>query len=227
VITWKSSFNRLNEEYGIAKKKKQALDNLFTKGKISQTTHDSFNTEIAAAIVEIEKQQTDLVQKMQLKTQELHSQIQTLEILLANYEIQYVAGEIDDNTYQLEINLLSNGLDAARTELGTVQDAVNQLCASSTPTITIPAAPAPVEITPEITLAAPEPIIQEIIVSPFIEEKLVFEQPIAEAAIEQPIAEAAVVEAAIEQPIAEAAVVEAAIEQPIAEAAIEQPTKNY
>jgi hypothetical protein len=213
VITWKSSFNRLNEEYGIAKKKKQALDNLFTKGKISQTTHDSFNTEIAAAIVEIEKQQTDLVQKMQLKTQELHSQIQTLEILLANYEIQYVAGEIDDNTYQLEINLLSNGLDAARTELGTVQDAVNQLCASSTPTITIPAAPAPVEITPEITLAAPEPIIQEIIVSPFIEEKLVFEQPIAEAAIEQPIAEAA-----IEQPIAEAA-----IEQPIAEAAIEQP----
>ena len=130
VITWKSSFNRLNEELGIAKKKKQALDNLFEKGKISQSTHDSFNAEILAAIAEIEKQQQELAQRMKQKTQELQNQIKTLEILLANYEIQYVAGEIDDNTYQLEINLLGSGLDAATRELEAVQSAVNQLCVS-------------------------------------------------------------------------------------------------
>ena len=64
LISWKHSFKRLNEEYEIAKKKKQALDNLFETGKISQSTRDSFNDEIVAAIAEIEKQQKDLLAKM-------------------------------------------------------------------------------------------------------------------------------------------------------------------
>src|SRR3989304_5066012 len=103
LISWKHSYNRLNEEYEIAKKKKQALDNLFEKGKISQSTHDSFNNEIATAITEIEKQQQTLLEKMQQKTCELKAQINTLEMLLANYEIQHVTGEIDETTYNLEI----------------------------------------------------------------------------------------------------------------------------
>ena len=100
LISWKHSFKRLNEEYELAKKKKQALDNLFENGRISQTTRDSFDSDISAVIVEIEKQQRDLVTKMQGKTQELESQIKTLETLLANYEIQHVVGEIDEDMYQ-------------------------------------------------------------------------------------------------------------------------------
>ena len=60
LISWKYTFKRLNEEYEIAKKKQQALDNLFASGKISQSTNDSFNNEISAAIVAIEKQQKEL-----------------------------------------------------------------------------------------------------------------------------------------------------------------------
>ena len=127
VISWKHSFSRLNEENEIAKKKKLALTSLYEKGRISQSTYDSFNVEIAAAIAEIEKQQNDLIQKMQAKTSDLNSQIKSLEILLANYEIQHVAGEIDDNTYTLEINMLNNGLETAKHELETIQNAVNQL----------------------------------------------------------------------------------------------------
>ena len=215
VITWKSSFNRLNEEYGIAKKKKQALDGLFEKGKISQSTHDSFNCEIVAAIAEIEKQQQELARRMQSKTDELQNQIKTLEILLANYEIQYVAGEIDDNTYQVEINLLGSGLDTAKRELNAVQDAVNQLCAPSAPALEIPAPAPAIEAVPEIIAAAPEPVIEAPIAAPVFEEAPVIEQPIATAEIIAAPAEAApaVVEAAIEQPAE--IIVEAPIEQPI------------
>ena len=39
VISWKYTFKRLNEEYEIAKKKKQALDNLFTKQAKSRKPH--------------------------------------------------------------------------------------------------------------------------------------------------------------------------------------------
>ena len=119
MISWKHSFNRLNEEYEIAKKKKQALDNLYEKGRISQSTHESFDKELSAGIVEIERQQHALLDKMGQKTTDLENQVKTLEMLLTNYEIQHVAGEIDEEIYQLEINLLSNGLATVTSE-GTV-----------------------------------------------------------------------------------------------------------
>lgn len=54
LISWKHSFKRLNEEYEMAKKKKQALDNFLSVGRISQSTYDSFDKEIQEAIAETE-----------------------------------------------------------------------------------------------------------------------------------------------------------------------------
>ncbi|MBX5328798.1 MAG: CdvA-like protein [Candidatus Bathyarchaeota archaeon] len=127
MISWKHSFKRLSEEYEMAKKKKQALDNLLNTGKISPPTHELFNKEIDATVEEIEKQQRALLEKMNTKMMELEEQIKTLEMFLANFEIQHVTGEVDDETYQREINLLSVGLDTARNELGAVKEAINQL----------------------------------------------------------------------------------------------------
>jgi hypothetical protein len=237
VISWKHSFNRLNEENEIAKKKKQALDGLYEKGKISQSTHDSFNADIAAAIADIEKQQQELIGKMTAKTAELQGQIKTLEILLTNYEIQHVAGEIDENTYTLEINLLTNGLDTAKHELETIQNAVTLLCNPTIPepvaqvaaiatvevapiqpqeVIEVAVAASPVEIAPAEVIAAPEPIIQEPVAAPIAEAQVV-EAP---APVEQP---APIAQAEIAQPAPEP-VIEApatVVEQPVI---VEQPT---
>jgi len=130
LISWKHSFNRLNEEYKVAKKKKEALDNLVNSGRISQATYELINTEINEALAEIEKQQEALLEKMNSKMMELEGQIKTLEMLLANSEIQHVTGEVDEEAYQREISLLSMGLETARHELDLVRDAVNQLSTS-------------------------------------------------------------------------------------------------
>ncbi len=245
VISWKHSYNRLNEEYEIAKKKQQALDGLYEKGKISQSTHDSYNNEIASAIAEIQKQQEDLLTKMQIKTAELHNQIKTLEMLLTNYEIQHVTGEIDEDTYTQEINLFNNGLETARRELQTIQDAVNQLCApTSSPspipepipkidaapaqipeTIEVPAACPPTEVTPSYVVSAPEPVIEQVVeAAPIIETPApIVEAPVAEAPAEVAAPEPVpVVEAPIiEQP---AAPVETpVIEAPVVEAPVVEP----
>ncbi len=127
LISWKHSFKRLNEEYELTKKKKQALDALFEKGRISQATRDSFDIDINTVLMEIEKQQTALLAKMQGKAEELGSQIKTLETLLANYEIQHVVGEIDEEIYEREINLLSTALESARLELNMITEATNQI----------------------------------------------------------------------------------------------------
>ena len=155
MISWKYTFKRLNEEYDLATKKKQAIDSLCASGKISQQTRDSFSEDIVKAITEIEKQRQDLGEKMQAKTQELENQLKTLEMLLANYEIQHVVGEIDEEIYAREINLLSITLETTKNELGIIKDATNQLFgvskpveAPATPEIMPPKTEAPVESAP-------------------------------------------------------------------------------
>lgn len=127
LISWKPFFERLSEEYEMAKKKKQALDNLLNTSKISQSTYELFNKEIDEAIAEIERQQKALLDKMDSKMGELEERVKTLEMLLANFEIQHVTGEVDEEVYQREIGPLSMGLETARQELDTVKEAVNQL----------------------------------------------------------------------------------------------------
>lgn len=127
LISWKHSFKRLNEEYGVAKKKRQALDNLLNAGRISQSTHDMFNREIDDTIGEIERQQKALLEKMAAKVVELEGQVKTMEVLLANFEIRHVTGEIDEEIYQRESDLLYLGLETAKNELDEVKEATDQL----------------------------------------------------------------------------------------------------
>jgi hypothetical protein len=127
MISWKHSFEELNEEYEMTRKKKQALDNLLNTGRISQSTHELFSMEIAEAVTDIERRQKALLQKMNSKMVELEEQIKTLEILLANFEVQHVIGEVDEETYQREINVLSMGLETSRLELNSIKEAADQL----------------------------------------------------------------------------------------------------
>jgi hypothetical protein len=193
LISWKHSFKRLNEEYELAKKKKQALDNLFENGRISQTTRDSFDSDINAVIVEIEKQQRELVTKMQGKTQELESQIKTLEMLLANYEIQHVVGEIDEDMYQREITLLSTGLESARNELNVIKEATNQLCPPAEAPATEPASPVEetVEAAPAETVEAAPEAPAEVAAETCSPEPVIAMEAVEEAAPEAPAIETA------------------------------------
>jgi hypothetical protein len=127
LISWKHSFRRLSEEFDIARKKKEALDNLLNNGRISQSTHDIFHKEIDDAIGDIEKQQKALLEKMATKVIELEGQVKTMEILLANYEIRHVTGEIDEESYERDSGLLSMGLETAKRELDEVKDAADHL----------------------------------------------------------------------------------------------------
>jgi len=237
LISWKHTFKRLNEEYEIAQKKKNALDNLCASGKISQSTCDSFTVEITNAINEIEKQRHELAEKMNSRTQNLEGQIKTLEMLLANYEIQHVVGEIEEDIYNREITLLTNSLETTRNELCVMKDAINQLFPPQP--ITEQPAPEPVSLSAEASVeSAPLEVQVEthaiepaIIVEPEVEAPVHIEPPVLEAA--EIATEASTEEAPIEVAEAEIeCIVEPAIEEestdfsndsPIAEAPAEEP----
>jgi len=127
MASWKQYFDKMNEEYTIVMKKKQALSSLVSSGKISQSTFELFDKEMDETIADIERQKSLLLDKMNGKITELEEHIKTLEKLLANFEIQHVGGEIDEEVYQREIALLSIGLETAKQELESIKDAVNKL----------------------------------------------------------------------------------------------------
>ena len=220
LISWKYTYKRLNEEYELAQKKKQALTNLYASGKISQSTLDSFTDDINSAMIQIEKQQKELIASMQGKTAELENQIKMLETLLANYEIQHVVGEIDEEIYQREITLLSTGLDNTKNELDTIKHVVSHLCPPTAnidvsavpepaaPAIEAPAQPAPIETAP----VEPTPV--EVPVQAATVETVVEPAPVETPTIEVPTevtpAQAASIETAPTEtaPVIEAAPVE-------------------
>jgi len=127
VLSFKSSFERLNSEYEAVVKKRQALNNLFSSGRISQSTFNLFDKEMEETLAEIEKRREALLEKMAAKTKEVEEQIRVLERLLANYEIQHVGGEIEEEIYQKETALLSIGLENAKQELNVIKETMEKL----------------------------------------------------------------------------------------------------
>lgn len=103
------------------------METLLDTGRISQATYDLFSAEMAEATADIERQQKMLLGKLNAKTAELEEQIKTLEVLLANFEIQHVTGEVEQETYEREMNVLTIGLDTSRSELANIKNALEQL----------------------------------------------------------------------------------------------------
>jgi hypothetical protein len=124
MISWKHSFDKISKDLELTRKKKQTLDNLFNTGKISQPTYDSLNTELSTAITETEARQKELAGQMSSKVAELEEQVSTLEMLLASSELQYVAGEIDDELHAHESKAFGLGLEATKQELNTIKNII-------------------------------------------------------------------------------------------------------
>lgn len=212
MISWEYSFEKISKDLELAKKKKQALDDLFGTGKISQFTYDSFNKGLTDTIAEIETHRKALAEKMTSKITELEQQVNTLEMFLANAEILYAAGEIDDELHTRESNAFTQGLEATKQELEVIKEVVANLMPEKME-LTLP--PAPGEI---VEAPSAEEVLEEV---PEIPTEVPIEAPV-EAQVEvetENISE----ETEIEQPM-EVQAEEASTEETLAE---EAPNEGF
>jgi len=121
---WKYSFELINKELEVTRKKKQALDDLFMEKKISQSTYDYLKAELTKAISELENDLKRLKERMMTRAQELESQLSSLELLLASLEIHHAAGDVDDETYEKENKAILLGLEATKQELNDIRNSL-------------------------------------------------------------------------------------------------------
>ena len=189
MISWKYSFEKISKDLELARKKKQALDDLFDSGKISASTYESLDKELTGIISEIEARQKDLANKMTSKIADLENQIGTLEMFLANSEIQYAAGEIDDALHTNESSAFSLGLDAVKKQLVTIKEVITSLM-------------------PEVVAPPPLPTPSETVETPITEEVV---EEAAELPVETPL-ETPVEETMEVEPVSEEVTVDEALE---------------
>jgi hypothetical protein len=195
----KSSSEIINKELETARKKKQTLHDLLSVGKISQSTHDYIAKNLDNTINEIESRQKVLADKITSRINELEEETRTLEMFLANLEIGYVAGEIDQDLYERESKSIALGLENARRELTNIRDTLLSIIPEATPepvtTQEIPETPEPVEETAEAMEeeAVVEESKEEVVESPVAEEEEEVveteEAPITQEEEEMPVAE--------------------------------------
>jgi hypothetical protein len=246
LISWKYSFEEISKDLELAKKKKQALEDLFNAGKISKSTYESLNSDIGHTIAEIEIRQKALAEKMTSKLTDLEKQINTLEIFLANSEIQHVAGEIDDELHERESQAFGLGLDALRQQLDSIKGIIGDIMPeaiapppSETEEITEEKAEtpleapsveeAPVEVTEEIEATSEATAIEQPTETPeeteIVSEEMTAEQPI-EAPTEEAPAEETPVQESTETPI-EAPTEEIEEQAPSPEEVVEEPEATH
>ncbi|MFX1301121.1 MAG: CdvA-like protein [Promethearchaeota archaeon] len=133
-MTWKGFFEKINAELDMTSRKKQALENLHTAGRISQFAYECLNKELTDEIEQVEARRKALAEKMTSKLNELEEQRMALEMFLANTEMAHVAGEIDDEIHAKESSALDLGLEATKQELNWIREVVLQLVPKETET---------------------------------------------------------------------------------------------
>jgi len=141
LVTWKDSFERLNTELDIAKRKQIALDSLYDTGRISQFTYECLNKELAQEVDDIESRRKALNEKMTRKLNEFEEQRIALEMFLASNELAYVAGEIDGEVYSRQSNVLDLGLETTKQEVTWIKEVIVRLVSrEAEPVSDVPAA---------------------------------------------------------------------------------------
>jgi hypothetical protein len=185
LISWKDSFEKINNELDLARKKQTALEELHSNGKISQLTYENLNKALTTEIEQIEARRKELAEKMTSKLNELERQISTLETFLANVEMSYAAGEITEELHNQEVSALNLGLEATKNELDFIKEAIMQLVPKETQTEltatmetaeAVEATPteAAMETVPEVSTTAP---IEAPVETPPITDETDIEQP--------------------------------------------------
>lgn len=124
---WRYTLELASKELDLLKKKKQALDDLFSSQRISQATYEHLSKEVNEALADVEKYLETVISKMKSRMQDLEKQIGILEIFLANVEMLHVTNEIDDETYEKQSSALSLGIESTKYEIEEIKNALERL----------------------------------------------------------------------------------------------------
>jgi len=127
MSSWKRSFEMVTQELDLTRRKKQALDELLAKKRVSQLTYDHLGKTLNARLLDLEAHQRSLADKMNGRADELEEQAALFELVLADLEIRHIGREMDEEIYTRNRETVTLGLEATTSELSLIRNSLNKI----------------------------------------------------------------------------------------------------
>ena len=127
MSSWKQAFETVSRELEMANRKKQALEDLLAKNRMSRPTYQHLLKGLEEEISRLRTHQKSLAKNMTERADELRRQMSLIEMFLASLELQHIGKEVDEETYNHQKNILTNGLEASKNELDQIENALEKI----------------------------------------------------------------------------------------------------
>jgi len=127
LSSWKRSFESISQELEMANRKKQALEDLLAKNRMSRPTYEHLLKGLEEEISRLEAHRRSLAKNMTERANELRRQIGLIEMFLANLELHRIGREVDEETYNHQREILTRGLEASKVELRQIENALDKI----------------------------------------------------------------------------------------------------
>ncbi len=127
LSSWKNAFDVVHSELELAKRKKQALDELLGKNRMSQPTYEHLVGSLNENIDDLESHLKLLMQKMTERADELENQAELFKLFLVSLEMRNIAKELKQETYDKNKQAFELGLKATEDELAEIKGAITKV----------------------------------------------------------------------------------------------------
>jgi len=127
LSSWREAFETTIRELELANRKREALRDLLERNRMSRSTYDYLIRELEDEIGRFRDHMRVLAKRMDERISELHRQERMLERFLAWLELMSVGGEIDEEKYNYQRDVFMLGLDATRSEIRQIEEALRRI----------------------------------------------------------------------------------------------------
>ena len=98
---WKLQTEGIGKDISTLKKRIEALKVLGSEGEVSSHSYEELENEYSSKLRALEENYNRLSEQLSARIQELDEEVATLEHMIVEAKIQYRAGEIDNESYEL------------------------------------------------------------------------------------------------------------------------------
>jgi hypothetical protein len=125
--SWKKSFETICLNIDLAKRKKQALDELLVKKRMSHPTYEHLIKILASNISELKVQRRSIVENISHRMEEIKKQIEIFELLLAKLEIEHINEKPNEALFKKNKEKMILGIEATNIELEQISISLNKI----------------------------------------------------------------------------------------------------
>jgi hypothetical protein len=125
--SWEQEANEILKQLRTLNKRINALDELYRSGEIREEFYQSLKSNYENSFTKIKDFREGIVKKMSERAQDLVKEINELQITFANNKMQYLSGEIGEQSFRSCQDIIQRNIESASSEKNNIERISNDI----------------------------------------------------------------------------------------------------